>query len=159
MKGAHIYNLKVRWTGNKGLGTSSFRDFERAHTIEIDNKPDILGSADPYFRGDKTRHNPEELLLAAISSCHMMSYLYVCVKAGIIVTDYVDNATGTLVETTGGAGHFAEITLRPTIIITDSSKIEIAHELHREAGKLCFIANSVNFPILYDPIFIVEKQL
>ena len=157
MNGKHNYNLTVKWTGNKGTGTSTYRAYERDHTIIIDNKPDILGSSDPTFHGNKARHNPEELLLAAISTCHMLSYLHVCVKAGIVVTDYVDDAVGTMVETTNGSGHFTEITLNPVVTITDSALIDKANALHKQANELCFIANSVNFPIHHVPVCVVEN--
>lgn len=157
MNGEHKYNLTVKWTGNLGSGTSAYRAYERAHTITIDNKPEILGSSDPAFRGDKMRHNPEELLLASLSTCHMLSFLHVCVKAGIVVTDYVDHATGTMVETANGAGHFTEVILNPVVTITDSSKFELANSLHKQANELCFIANSVNFPVKHVASCLVEE--
>jgi organic hydroperoxide reductase OsmC/OhrA len=149
MKGQHNYNLTIKWTGNTGTGTSNYKEFERSHSIFIENKAEILGSSDPAFRGDKTKHNPEELLLASISACHMLWYLHLCAVAGIIVTDYVDNATGIMIETANGGGKFAEATLNPTVTITDSLMTEKANELHKKAHELCFIANSLNFPVYY----------
>ncbi len=143
----HNYKLTLKWTGNKGTGTSSYRAYDRSHLISVDNKVPIKGSADPVFHGDKTLHNPEDLLLASLSACHMMSYLHVCVKNGIIVTDYTDNATGIMKVNDDGSGHFVEVTLNPVVKITDETLIEKANELHKEANKLCFIANSVNFPV------------
>jgi len=99
MNGQHTYNLRVEWTGNRGVGTSNYKVYERSHTIIVDNKPDILASADPAFRGDKTKHNPEDLLVASLSACHMLSYLHLCAVSGVIVTDYIDNATGIMIET------------------------------------------------------------
>lgn len=147
----HNYKLTLKWTGNKGTGTSSYRSYDRNHDILIDNKITINGSADPTFHGDKTVHNPEDLLLASLSACHMMSYLHVCVKNGIIVTDYIDNATGIMVVNDDGSGHFIEVTLNPIVTISDKSQFAIANELHKEANKLCFIANSVNFPVKHNP--------
>jgi len=147
MNGEHNYSLTVKWTGNKGTGTSAYRAYDRSHTINVENKPEILGSSDPAFRGDPLRHNPEELLVASLSTCHMLSYLHVCVKAGIVVTDYVDHATGTMIETPNGSGRFSEVTLNPVVTITDEAMIEKANELHKDASKLCFIVNSVNFPV------------
>jgi len=143
----HNYKLTLKWTGNKGTGTSSYRTYDRSHLISVDNKVEIKGSSDPVFHGDKTLHNPEDLLLASLSACHMMSYLHVCVKNGIIVTDYTDNATGIMKVNDDGSGHFVEVTLNPVVKITDETLIEKANELHKEANKLCFIANSVNFPV------------
>jgi len=146
----HNYKLTLKWTGNKGTGTSSYRSYDRNHDILIDNKITIKGSADPTFHGDKTVHNPEDLLLASLSACHMMSYLHVCVKNGIIVTDYTDNATGIMKVNDDGSGQFIEVTLNPIVTISDDSLLAKANELHKEANKLCFIANSVNFPVKHN---------
>lgn len=146
----HNYKLTVKWTGNTGTGTSSYRAYERSHLILVDNKTEIKGSSDPTFHGDKTVHNPEDLLVASLSACHMLSYLHVCVKAGIVVTDYIDNATGKMVLKEDGSGHFTEVTLNPIVTVSDSSMLEKANELHKEANKLCFIANSVNFPVKHN---------
>lgn len=147
----HNYKLTLKWTGNKGTGTSSYRAYERNHDILIDNKVVIKGSADPTFHGDKSVHNPEDLLLASLSACHMMSYLHVCVKNGIVVTDYIDNATGTMIVKNDGSGYFTEVTLHPIVTISDETFLAKANELHKEANQLCFIANSVNFPVKHNP--------
>ena len=146
----HHYQLTLKWTGNKGTGTSSYRAYDRNHEILIEGKTTLLGSADPSFHGDKTVHNPEDLLLASLSACHMMSYLHVCVKAGIVVTDYVDNATGIMVVNPDGSGQFIEGTLNPTVTIVNEMHLAKANELHQEANKVCFIANSVNFPVKHN---------
>jgi len=151
MHGQHHYQLTIQWTGNKGTGTSHYRAYERSHSILADQKVEILGSSDPAFRGDKTRHNPEELLVAALSSCHMLSYLHLCAVAGVIVTDYVDQASGIMVETANGGGHFTEVTLNPMVTVAEASMIEKANALHGKASELCFIANSVNFPVHHRP--------
>lgn len=151
MNGQHNYKLTIQWTGNTGTGTSGYRDFERSHSILVDNKVEIAGSSDPAFRGDKTKHNPEELLLASVSSCHMLWYLHLCAVAGVIVTAYSDNATGIMLETANGGGRFTEITLNPAVTITDISMIEKANELHQKANELCFVANSLNFPVHHKP--------
>jgi len=147
----HNYKLTVKWTGNKGTGTSGYSAFERNHSILVDNKVEIAGSSDPAFRGDKTKHNPEELLLASVSSCHMLWYLHLCAIAGVIVTGYIDNATGIMTETPDGGGKFTAITLHPTVTVTASSMTEKATELHKKANELCFIANSLNFPVFHKP--------
>ena len=150
MKGQHNYQLTVKWTGNRGTGTSNYKAFDRSHSIVVDNKAEILGSSDPAFLGDKTKHNPEDLLVASLSSCHMLWYLHLCTEAKVIVVDYVDNATGIMVETSNGGGHFIEVTLNPIVTVTESSMIEKANELHKKANELCFIANSVNFPVQHN---------
>lgn len=152
MQRQHQYMLTVKWTGNKGTGTSDYRAYERSHTIISKGKKDIDASSDPSFRGDKTKHNPEELFLAALSSCHMLWYLHLCADAGIVVLDYQDDARGTMVETDNGGGHFSEVTLHPAVIVAEPSMIEKANALHAEANRLCFIANSCNFPVKHLPI-------
>ncbi len=152
MKNQHNYTLKVKWTGNTGTGTSGYKDYERSHSILVENKVELFCSSDPAFRGDESKHNPEDLLLASVSSCHMLFYLHLCAVAGITVTKYVDNVTGIMVETENGDGKFTEVTLCPTVTISDSSMVQKANELHKKANELCFIANSLNFPVYHKPI-------
>ncbi len=156
MKGQHNYTATVKWTGNKGKGTSNYREFERSHSISIDKKPDILCSSDPAFRGDKTKYNPEELLLASLSSCHMLWYLHLCSESNIVVTNYLDNVTGIMIEKPGGSGFFSEASLNPIVRVTENSMIEKAIELHKKANELCFIANSVNFKVSHNPECLIE---
>ena len=143
----HHYSLKTTWTGNTGEGTLAYRSYERSHTIEIEGKPELFGSSDPTFRGDKSRHNPEDLLLAALSACHMMSFLHVCVLENIIVTGYVDNATAEMQVNADGSGQFTSVTLNPMVTVASIEMAAKLNELHSRANKLCFIANSVNFPV------------
>jgi organic hydroperoxide reductase OsmC/OhrA len=142
--------VTIKWTGNRGSGTSGYRDYDRSHEISVSSKVTIPASSDPKFRGDSTRYNPEELMVAALSSCHMLSYLHVCAVNGIVVTDYTDDATGTMVETPDGGGHLTEVTLHPVITIS-AGDAALAAELHGKAHHLCFIANSVNFPVHIEP--------
>ena len=148
----HHYSATVKWTGNTGRGTQSYTSYKRDHIIAAGNKPEITGSSDPAFRGDPLRYNPEELLLASLSSCHMLWYLHLCSEAGIIVTGYSDTATGIMEETAGGSGKFTEATLNPVVTVQDKSMIARANELHGSANKLCFIANSCNFPVKHNPV-------
>jgi len=152
MQGQHHYNTTIKWTGNTGTGTDNYRNYERSHQIIIENKSDILGSSDTAFRGDKTKHNPEDLLVSSLSACHMLWYLHLCSEAGVIVLDYTDNATGVMIETSNGGGQFTEVILNPIVIVTENSMIDKANELHKKANELCFIANSVNFPVRHNPI-------
>ena len=151
MNGQHHYKASIKWTGNKGTGTDNYRNYERSHQIVIENKVDISGSSDPAFRGDKTKHNPEDLLVSSLSSCHMLWYLHLCSEAGVIVTDYIDNATGIMIETSNGGGQFKEVTLNPIVTVTEQTMIDKANELHIKANELCFIANSVSFPVFHRP--------
>ena len=147
----HRYNVTVKWTGNTGTGTSGYRDYARAHEISAEGKPMIAASSDPVFRGDRARWNPEELLVAALSGCHQLSYLHLCAVAGIVVVDYVDHAEGVMAETPDGAGQFTRVTLRPKVTVAAGSDVAKAKELHHEAHAKCFIARSVNFPVENEP--------
>ncbi len=158
MSREHNYKTSVIWTGNTGEGTKTYRGYSRAHVISIAGKPQIPGSSDPHFRGDKSRYNPEEMLVASLSACHMLSYLHACASAGIVVVGYEDEAAGTMVETENGGGHFTEVILRPRVSISADSDREKANELHHKAHELCFIASSVNFPVRVEPIIIVAEE-
>ncbi len=150
MQGEHQYSITTQWTGNTGTGTSAYQAYERSHTIQVDNKVDLLASSDPAFRGDKTKHNPEELLLASLSSCHMLWYLHVCAEANVVVTDYIDHATGIMIQTADGGGCFKEVTLHPMVTVSNAAMIARANELHTKANELCFIARSVNFAVKHN---------
>lgn len=148
----HQYNVTITWTGNTGTGTKTYTSYERAHEISAAGKPVIKGSSDPAFRGDTIRYNPEELFVSSLSTCHMLWYLSLCAKAGIVVTDYIDHAEGTMTEAANGGGRFSEVLLKPVVTITDEAMIEKAQQLHHEANHLCFIANSCNFPVKHDAV-------
>ena len=150
----HHYAMTLEWTGNRGTGTSGYRAYGRDHVIAAVGKPSIDGSADRTFHGDADRWNPEELLLAALSQCHMLSYLHVATLHGIVVTGYVDAATGTMQQTDNGGGHFTSATLRPVVTIS-SGDAALALAIHAEASEKCFIAASVNFPVLHEPQIVV----
>lgn len=149
----HEYRMHVKWTGNRGTGTSEYNAYDRAHEIAGPVKSaTISGSSDAHFRGDASRYNPEDLLVASLSACHMLSYLHLCAINDIVVTAYEDDATGTMAENKDGSGQFTEVMLRPRVIVTAASNRTRALELHEEAGKLCFIARSVNFPVRHEPV-------
>jgi organic hydroperoxide reductase OsmC/OhrA len=144
----HRYKILTDWTGNLGPGTTNYRSYSRDHSLTAEGKvAEIAGSSDPAFRGDPSRYNPEELLVGALSSCHMLWVLHLCATAGIVVTSYRDEATGTMIETPDGAGQFDLVCLNPHMCITESGKIEEAIALHGKAHQMCFIARSVNFPV------------
>ena len=148
----HHYGLTVSWTGNQGSGTSSYRDYGRDHLVAAGGRPAIEGSADAVFHGDKTRWNPELELLAALSQCHMLSYLHVCAAGGVVVTSYEDAPAATMAETMDGGGHFTEVVLRPRVTVALADMTEAALRLHHEASAKCFIASSVNFPVRHEPV-------
>ncbi len=152
MASEHAYALTAEWTGNRGSGTTGYREYGRNVVLRVDGKPDLLASADTPFRGDADRWNPEELLLAALSECHLLSYLHVAVQHGVVVTGYTDEATGAMVVTPDGAGHFTRVDLHPGVSLADESQRELADSLHGQANRLCFIANSVSFPVHHAPV-------
>lgn len=146
------YKVQVIWTGNTGTGTLDYRSYERSHELFVQNKPIIEGSSDTAFRGDKTKYNPEELLVGALSACHMLWFLHLCSDEGIIVTGYKDEAKGVMIEDDIIGGYFKEVHLFPNVTIKQHHSIEKANELHTKAHSLCFIANSVKFPVLHFPL-------
>lgn len=148
----HVYSATVRWTGNKGTGTSSYREYERSYEIEAQGKAAILGSSDPAFRGDGTRWNPEELLVGSLAACHKLWYLHLCADAGVVVVAYVDKAEGLIEEQADGGGQFVQVTLRPRVRVAAGSDKEKARALHEAAHEKCFIARSVNFPVRYEAV-------
>lgn len=156
MSKEHHYEITTEWTGNTGTGTSHYRNYERSHEIKAIHKIAIPGSSDPAFRGDPLRYNPEELMVASVSACHMLWYLHFCSEAGVVVTAYTDTATGTMAETANGSGFFTEVILYPRVTVKETSMIETANALHTKAHQYCFIANSVNFPVRHEPFCSAE---
>jgi organic hydroperoxide reductase OsmC/OhrA len=146
----HHFAVGLDWTGNRGSGTSGYREYGRDHVLHTEGKHDIAGSSDRAFFGDTDRWNPEELLVGALAQCHLLSYLHVAASNGIVVVGYTDAATGVMEQTADGGGHFTSVTLRPVVTIA-SGDPALALELHHEASTKCFIASSVNFPVLHEP--------
>ncbi|MFC5045607.1 OsmC family protein [Aquimarina hainanensis] len=152
----HQYQVSIKWTGNQGEGTAAYKAYSRDYSISAKDKANpILGSSDPSFLGDKTRYNPEDLLVASASSCHMLWYLHLCSVHKIIVVDYEDHAEGIMEETATGTGAFKEIILNPVVTISALEDVEKAKELHHEANNMCFIANSCNFSIKHKAKIVV----
>lgn len=147
----HHYRPTITWTGNTGSGTSGYRAYSRDHIISVAGRPDILGSSDPAFRGDASRHNPEDLLVASLSACHMLWYLHLASEAGIVVLAYRDRPEGVMVEDAVRGGWFERVTLRPEVTIAAGGDVVRAATLHEAAHAKCFIANSMNFPVLCEP--------
>ena len=152
----HHYELSLEWTGNTGEGTSGYRSYSRNHILRAKGKPDLVGSSDPTFRGDRSRYNPEELLVASLSSCHMLWFLHLCAEAKLIVEDYSDEASGSMAMDTDGGGHFEEVTLRPAVRFSGSPDSAQVDALHHRAHELCFIARSVNFPVKHEARMIIN---
>lgn len=151
----HTYAVRAVWDGNRGTGTSGYRDYDRAVTASVVGKPDLQLSADKPFRGDASRHNPEDLLLTALAECHLLSYLHACVVAGVVVLAYEDEATGVMVQDGKGGGAFREVTLHPRVVVAEKSMVDAALAAHQQANEWCFIANSVNFAVHHEPTITV----
>lgn len=147
----HLYRSQVTWTGNRGVGTPDYRGYDRTHEILVAGKPPIPASSDPSFRGEPNRYNPEELLVASLSSCHMLWYLHLCSVGGVSVMEYLDEAEGTMAEEEDGEGAFTGVVLRPRVVVRSGDDLRQAAVLHDEAHRLCFIARSVNFPVRHEP--------
>ncbi len=144
MTDRHQYALDLLWQGDH---TRSYESYTREHRIRIAGKPDLIGTADPMFRGNAALYNPEDLLLAALSGCHLLTYLALCARARINVTSYRDRAEGTLLLTKDGGGQFTEVILRPEVVVAEEGVLDKARSFHEEVHKYCFIARSVNFPV------------
>jgi organic hydroperoxide reductase OsmC/OhrA len=155
MQRRHEYETVVTWTGNRGTGTSGYREYGREHVVESGGPPPIQGSADPAFRGDPARWNPELLLVASLSECHLLWYLHLCAEAGVVVTSYRDRPVGTMVDA-GDSGRFTDVVLRPEVTVAASGMVGQAIALHDGAHRACFIANSVNFPVRHEPVVVAE---
>ena len=152
MHNPHRFTTELTWTGNRGTGTSSYRDYGRDHEITAPGKTlAIPASSTPAFRGDAGRYNPEELLIGSLSGCHMLWFLHLCAQAGITVTAYADNAEGTMRLNAGGSGEFTEVVLHPRAQYAQAPAREQIEDLHHRAHELCFIARSVNFPVRCNP--------
>ncbi|HEU0194702.1 MAG TPA: OsmC family protein [Gaiellales bacterium] len=141
----------MEWTGNRGTGTRRYGGYARDHVVRSSGKPDLAGSSAPEFRGDGARWNPEELLVAALSQCHMLWYLHLCADGGVEVTGYMDEPEGTMEEAADGSGRFLEVVLRPRVTVAEAAMMELANAAHADAHRMCFIAGSVNFPVRHEP--------
>ncbi len=151
----HHYEVVTTWTGDRGEGTASFRGYDRAHEVSAGDKPVIPGSSDPSFRGDPARWNPEELLVASLSQCHMLWYLHLCSVSGVVVVGYRDEAEGVMGEQADGGGRFESVTLRPHVTVAEAGMVERAEALHHDAHDKCLIANSVAFPVTAEATTVV----
>jgi len=154
----HRYHVKLNWTDENGKGTTSYTDYSRNHQANVKGKPALQLSSDQAFRGDATKYNPEDMLVASLASCHMLWYLHLCSKSGITVVKYEDNAEGLMLQEDTGGGRFEKVVLHPEITIVEKDKIELAHKLHEEANQKCYIANSCNFPIKHQVKIIIADS-
>ena len=158
MNKQHTYEVGVVWTGNLGNGSSTYRGYTRDYDIACKGKPVLKGSADPGYLGDAARHNPEDMLLASLSACHMLWYLHLCTVNKVVVTAYEDQAEGVMELNPDGSGQFGRVTLRPRVTITAERDAETAARLHEKAHAMCFIARSVNFAVDHEPETVIAQN-
>jgi organic hydroperoxide reductase OsmC/OhrA len=151
------YHAKLVWSGGALGPTKSVDSYSREFRAELEGKPPLRGSADPAFHGDPALYNPEDLLLSALSACHMLSYLAVCAHAGIVVLSYEDAAVGTLARRDGKV-RFVDVLLRPKVALEPGGNIEKARALHQKAHDICVIVNSVNFPVRHEAEVIFASE-
>ncbi len=149
----HNYQVKTEWTGNLGHGTSGYKNYDRSHILKVEGKAEIKASSDPLFRGDRTKHNPEELFLSSLSSCHMLWFLHICSVEGVIIIEYIDEAEGVMIEEKDGKGKFTEVMLNPTVTIKEERMASKLDSIHQKANQMCFIANSCNFPVKHNSTY------
>jgi organic hydroperoxide reductase OsmC/OhrA len=153
----HDFTARVVWTGNRGQGTSSYRAYDRTWNVETPGKPVIHCSNDPMLGGDPTLHNPEDMLIAALSACHMLWYLHLASDAGIKVQAYRDDPVAVGETLPSGASRFLRATLRPEITVPEGTDLARADAIHHEIGKVCFIARSVNFPVAHEARYVTQR--
>ena len=151
MQKQHRYSARLTWTGNQGQGTATYKAYTRDYDIDCEGKPILKGSADRNYFGDASRHNPEDMLLASLSACHMLWYLHLCAMRKVVVTAYEDHAEGVMEVNANGSGQFTSVTLKPHVTITPQSDPATAERLHERANAMCFVARSVNFPVAHKP--------
>lgn len=152
----HSYELAVEWTGDRGTGTTSYTGYGRDHIISAEGRPKIRGTADPGFRGEDNRWNPEQLFVASLSQCHMLWFLHLCSQNGVVVLEYVDRPLGTMVTRPDGAGEFTDVLLRPAVVVGAGDQVDRAQSLHARANQMCFIARSVRCPVRHEPTAIAH---
>ncbi len=156
MGSRHTYRVTVTWTGNDGEGTATYRSYRRDHEITHGSNVPIAASSEPAFRGDPERWNPEQLLVASLSQCHMLWYLHLCAQAGVVVDAYTDDPSGEMELESDGAGAFVAVELRPQVTVRDASMVDAAEALHATAHAMCFISRSVSFPVDHRPTIVVS---
>lgn len=154
--GKHTYDLHVTWTGNRGEGTRDIRGYDRSHVVSADGPPDLEGTADPQFLGDPQKWNPEQLFVASLAQCHLLWYLGLCARAGVVVQEYVDSPVGTMVTAPDGSGRFTEVVLRPRVVVESEDQVDKALSLHAEAHRMCFVAQSVSCEVRHEPTAVVR---
>lgn len=152
----HEFVSRIEWTGDSGSGTASYRGYDRSWRIVTPGKPVVTCSNDPRLGGDPALPNPEDLLLSSLAACHMLWYLHLAGRAGIVVTRYHDMPIAVAESTPDGAGRIVRAILRPEIVVQAGADLVRAEAIHHEVGEVCMIARSVGFPVRYEPRFAAD---
>lgn len=150
----HEYASRIIWTGNTGEGNRTYRGYMRTWDLSAPGKPTVACSNDPLLGGDASKYNPEDMLLSALSACHMLWYLHLASDAGVVVHGYQDDPVGIGETSPDGAGRFIRAVLRPTIELEEGCDTARADRIHDEIHKFCFIARSVSFPISCEATYV-----
>jgi len=150
----HLFTASIEWAGNRGEGTASYRAYDRDWSMVTPGQVALACSNDPNLGGDPTKPNPEQLLLSALSSCHMLWFLHLASREKIVVSGYRDRPEGLGEASPNGAGRFLEATLKPQITLADLADKDRADALHHKVHQYCFIARSVNFPVRYEAHYV-----
>ena len=152
----HEYTASLVWTGARSGPTSSYAGYSREYEFRSAGKPTIRGSADAHFRGDASLYNPEDLLVVALSTCHLLSYLADCSRAGVHVVSYEDDARGTMAMKDGKM-RFIDVLLKPRVTVARGTDLDKARALHEQAHAGCYVASSVNFPVRHEATVTVAE--
>ena len=147
----HEFRVAIQWTGNLGTGTSGYASYSRNHELSAPGKSTRIEGSSAVARGDHSRYNPEELLVGALSACHMMWVLHLCADAGIVITEYADAPVGEMAEHPDGSGEFTRVVLKPRMVIADVARVEEAQAMHARDHHVCCLARSMNFPVENQP--------
>jgi organic hydroperoxide reductase OsmC/OhrA len=131
------HRARLRWTPSE--------EDSRAHTIELGEQA-LSASSAPEYKGDPAKADPEEMLIGALSSCHMLWFVALARAKRLSLVSYEDDAGGIL-----DGRRFTGAILRPQVEFDDGTDAATIRELHRKSHERCFISNSVNFPVEVEP--------
>ena len=141
------HHIHLAW--DKGDAPFTYNDYPRNHALSFKNGQEtVIASAAPAYKGDATKADPEDLLVASLSSCHMLSFLAIANKKKVTVTAYEDDAVGFL-ENDNGTLWIARVILRPKV--TCDADAGTLAQIHHLAHEACFIANSVKTDVRVEP--------
>jgi len=154
MTHTHTYRSRLSWDGSTGVGYDSY---ERTHRVAVPPADGELAlSSDPAFLGDAKLPNPEQLLLAAASSCQLLSFLAIAARSGIDVLAYEDEAEAIMPEDVKPL-RITQITLRPHIVVARGVDLDRVRRLVGKAHDACFIANTLNAEVVLEPLIVVAS--